>query len=876
MKPSRNPSVKIDPRLRVGMIARLFCAVSLFAAMAADVSAEAVAGAGVGENRATGEDGADGCLAGRLERSEDAAVEAAKAWDEATGRNRRNFPPDPVVDFLHMTLQMRFENLNDRKFTAEEKLTFAPIGAAARALVLDSDGLKIQSVRMAGKPVEFSTDDEHLTLRFEPPLAAGEQASIDIDYVCDHPSDGMTFTPSSPDAPNYSAEVHTQGETDFNHHWFVCHDFPNDRLSTELIVDVPAGFQVSSNGRLVSNLTSGDRAIWHYLQEKPHCAYLVSLVIGKFDVVEIPHSRVPMHVWVPQGLGGEVMQSYGRTGRMIDLFEKRFGTPYPWDRYDQLCVKNFGAGGMENTSATSMYPTAVFDKAALLDGDLDGLISHELCHQWTGDYITCKSWEHIWLNEGWATMGSALWAEERDGEDGYLDAIRGNFRVAERDKTANDLPMVSNVYEQPGETFRRPANPYPKGASILHMLRMTLGEDVFWKGVQLYFKRHGLGVAETSDFRYALEEASGRSLEWFFDQWCSTPGCPELAVKIQYAGETRELLVDVTQNQKIDEKTPAFRFTLPVWVRTASGDRTVDINVSEKTTSFRTTLDGPPSLVVVDPWLHVLKTITTDKTMAMWELQAAAGPTIAARHEAVGVIGASDTPDHISLLVKMVNDDKIRHTLRDSAVDALAGYASPAAKEALLAIAKSNLAEAKVRSQVVEKLREYPKEQVVELLADFASKDPSYATRVAAIEGLAKLKAADKADGIAALVDFPSQHDQVCNAALRALADLDDKRGLDLAMRCAAYGHIDRARPAAIDVVGRLAKHDKDKAVMFLIGLLHDPESRTAGAAAGALADIGDDRALQPLEEMSKTHPDPDMRKRMEGALKRLQEKKKA
>src|SRR5690606_32345803 len=224
-------------------------------------------------------------------------------------------------------------------------------------------------------------------------------------------------------------------------HWFVCHDYPNERMTTELIVDVPAVYSVSSNGRLVSHLTTGDRAVWHWLQDKPHVPYLVTLVIGTFDIVEIPHDRVPMKVWVPQGLGDQVMQTYGRTGDMIDLFEQRFGVPYPWDRYDKRVVKNFGAGGMENTSATSMYPTAILDSTALLDGDLDGLIAHELAHQWTGDLITCKSWAHIWLNEGWATYCSALWNERRFGEDGYLDSIRNNFGVARRDRTTNELPM---------------------------------------------------------------------------------------------------------------------------------------------------------------------------------------------------------------------------------------------------------------------------------------------------------------------------------------------------------------------------------------------------------------------------------------------------
>ena len=105
-----------------------------------------------------------------------------------------------------------------------------------------------------------------------------------------------------------------------------------------------------------------------------------------------------MTVWVPPGMADAAQRTYGRTGAMLDLFEDRFGAPYPWDRYDQLVVRNFAAGGMENTSATTLQPFALLDEAALLDGDIDGLIAHELGHQWFGDLLTCRTWAHIWLN----------------------------------------------------------------------------------------------------------------------------------------------------------------------------------------------------------------------------------------------------------------------------------------------------------------------------------------------------------------------------------------------------------------------------------------------------------------------------------------------
>ncbi|MCA9290458.1 MAG: hypothetical protein KDA25_04970, partial [Phycisphaerales bacterium] len=280
----------------------------------------------------------DSCLHGRLERAAGAA--AGDLYDEQTGRDLRHFAPDRLVDYLHMTLEMRFEDLDDARFVATETLRFRPIGPGVDGLTLDAVGLDIRAATLDGHAVEHYHDGNTLTLRFPGPLDPAREYALGFDYVCADPVDGMVFTPAAPEV-GYTAEVHTQGQSDTNRHWFIAHDFPNERLATELIVDVPARFAVSSNGRLVSHDVRDDRAVWHYLQERPHVSYLVSLVIGEFDIVRIPHDRVDMQVWGQRGTAADILGTFGRTGEMIDLFEERFGVPYPWDRYDQLCVKNF-------------------------------------------------------------------------------------------------------------------------------------------------------------------------------------------------------------------------------------------------------------------------------------------------------------------------------------------------------------------------------------------------------------------------------------------------------------------------------------------------------------------------------------------------------
>jgi hypothetical protein len=155
--------------------------------------------------------GSELCRLGKL-----AAMGAGldEAFDDATGRDLRNYPPDRVVDYIHMKLQMRFEDLNDRRFSATEFLSFIPVGRPATALSLDAIGLRIDAVRLDERPVEHFHDGETLSVVFPAPLPVGSEHMLTIEYVCDDPWDGMFFTPSRPEAPHYTAEVHTQGQAD--------------------------------------------------------------------------------------------------------------------------------------------------------------------------------------------------------------------------------------------------------------------------------------------------------------------------------------------------------------------------------------------------------------------------------------------------------------------------------------------------------------------------------------------------------------------------------------------------------------------------------------------------------------------------------------
>ena len=829
-------------------------------------------------NAAAEEDFGCECLAHRLEaapaRNRDQPRIGADPnkgkFDAATGADFRHWPPDRLVDTKKLKVELTLPDLAVRKGDAVATLTVQPIAGPVAALPLAAEGLKIRKVTVGGKAVEFASDDHTLGLRFDPPLPAGTDSDIRIEYAIENPPMGLNFTPGYPDRPGYPAEVHTQGESEFNRGWIPCHDFPNERMSTELVVDVPEGLVVSGNGKLVSQETKNGRSVWHWLQEKPHVAYLISMVAGDFARVPLDSklSGVPMQVWVPKDRTGDVERTYGRTDRMIKLFEKVFGQKYPWDRYDQLVVRDFGAGGMENTSATTMHPGAILDEIAAADDDMDGLVSHELCHQWTGDLVTCKSWEHIWLNEGWATYGSVLWLQERDGDVAYFDSLLDQHGVAGGDSTDGPVGMVSPIYGEAGETFRRAPNPYPKGCSILAMLREKLGDKVFFQGVHNYFDKYKLGVAETDDFRKELEAVSGLGLEGFFDQWCMRPGCPNISVKAQYDSATRMLSLSAQQTQKIDERTPAFDVSTPVMVKTAGGVKTFDWNWRTKADSMDVQLDGPPEWVAFDPRLATLKTLKQDMPMAWMRALAKDGPTTATRRQAVTALRGDASPDTVAVLEAIAVDPAQQRKLRQECVDAIADFQCESGKAAIARMMEKPPELPRVFAAVCSATTQLgDKPKAVAWLATNLKDQKSYAVRNACINALAKLEAKDQTDLLLATVDVPSRQQELQQSALNALAGFGEAKAIEPALKAAALGNFDRARPAAMNCLAKLCPKEEDNAtrkmiIEKLLVWVDDPENRPQNAAGEALAIVKAKQALEKLDAIAKSDPNTQRRDR--------------
>lgn len=814
---------------------------------------------------------------------------AAGSRSSTPDERRVNVPRERIFDHKHMRLELTIPDMNIPKAWGVQTLTVAAIGEARSTIELDARGMTIERVQVNGVDAEFAHDGRVLRITSATPMPADTEVSVVTVYRLEDPKLGLWWTPSSPAWANRPPQIHTQGQPETNSFWFPCHDFPNDRLTTELIVTAPVGFTVSSNGRLVSrerkveaveNDTGGTDLKgferWHWLQDKEHVNYLVTLVVGKFDVVDVAPKQdkawtLPLPVYVPQGRGGDVPGTYGRTAEMIRVFEDVTGRAYPWDRYAQLVVWNFGSGGMENTSATTMYDSAIISKDALLDHDLQGLISHELAHQWFGDLITCDSWDHIWLNEGWATYMTGLWFERRTPSPGEAPASSGvdayyNYILANFDSVIdNDIPdapnvvgMASNEYLHPWETFRRAANPYSKGSSILHTLRERMGDRAFFAAVRQYVKERQFTTVRTDDFREVCERASGQDLGAFFQQWTQRPGVPRVDVTASWDANRRVLTLVAKQVQKIDAANPAFVVDVPIWIKTPGTQtwRTMAIPMSSEEAGVEVSLEREPEMIVGNATLEMLGEVRVTQAMHRVVKQLTDGPTIVARVYAARTLGRESGDVGVQALRRVALDKGQSVRLRTECVKALV---KRKLFGELQAIASATIDRWEVREEVVRGLASLASEAEVRANAfrfqdaerkvlDWARKDKSLKVRAASIRGLGAMKSEPGLEIVREAMFTDSHEDVIRQAGIDAMVSYDTPESLQSVMRLAAPGYLSRTRASAVIAAGKLGKHDRDAAFELISGLLGDREIRVIRGAGEALIELGDARGIDVIE----------------------------
>ncbi|MBP8302619.1 MAG: HEAT repeat domain-containing protein [Phycisphaerae bacterium] len=763
-----------------------------------------------------------------------------------SGSEAPHYAPDRKVNITHVRIDVT-PDFQEQTVAGVVTSEFAPIARPLEEMTLSAKDLHIHrvwaSVAMAG----WTATDEDLTVTFAPAVEPGRKVVLNVQYDA-QPERGLYFRTPELGYPAEDMHLFSQGEAHEAPHWYPNYDYPNERFSSEVICRVPQDMTVVSNGRLLGEATdpnTGLKAV-HWLQEKPHVNYLIALVAGRFKRIESRHKEVPLAFYTPASQIDLAARSFQGTEDMIGFFEQETGTPYPWDKYDQVAVEDFVAGGMENTSLTILTTNTLFTPET---EDLDTstmLVAHELAHQWFGDYVTCKDWAHVWLNEGFATYYENLYQGHRFGQAHFLYGMVQDSRwiLANSESTR---PVFDRNYESEGELFDYRA--YQKGGWVVHMLRARLGDGVFRRCVQTYLQRYGLGTVTTEDLRAVAEEVSGQSLDRFFDQWIFRGGLPRLKVAYSWSDKTRLARISVQQTQAQDGTGV---FHLPTQVRfVVAGERIDrDLTIEQAKQDFYFPLAAEPNMVRFDPQYTVLAEVTFDLPKAMLYEQLARGSDVVGQVLAAKALSKDTDKKTVGHLKEALNGAAF-YGVRCEAAQALREIRTD---EALDALAQSlHQPDAWVRDAVVDALGGFYGPQAMAALKTVVEQEKNPGIVATALRGLGIYADPEVHALIRRNLDSQSFRNRLVDAAVIAIRRLGDpafvpdlERLIDQRQDQLTTGGLCNA----LDCLASISQDLQDKAEVrdLLTGFVTHKRRAVQMAAIRALGTLRDPRAIGVLE----------------------------
>lgn len=449
----------------------------------------------------------------------------------------------------------------------------------------DGKGMKIISVTEKNTSLKYDHSNDIVDIGFPASGKPNDEKKIEIKY---HgiPADGLIISKNKYNHRTFFAD-HWPNRA---RHWLPCVDHPSDKAAVEFMVTAPLHYQVISNGVMIEETNiSNNRRFTHYQEDIPLPMKIAVIGAADFAVhYEGLIHNIPVSTWVYPEDRVNGFYDFKLATDILPYFIKNIG-PYPYKKLANVQSKTI-FGGMENAGVIFYAEKSVTGKRTA-----EGLIAHEIAHQWFGDMVTESEWAHVWLSEGFATYMAILWMENKYGQDTAIKMRLEDRVQAIAFSKQNAAPVVNSATENYIELLN--PNSYQKGGWVLHMLRKQLGDSVFWNGIRNYYSLYAGQNTVTDDLRKAMERVSGKDLKKFFQQWLYTPGHPELDMNWKYNASSKQLTVNITQQQKND-------FEFPMEINIIGADNKVitkSVSIKDKFTTIPISLPGKPLKIVIDP-----------------------------------------------------------------------------------------------------------------------------------------------------------------------------------------------------------------------------------------------------------------------------------
>lgn len=678
----------------------------------------------------------------------------ARAGEESGDPGAMRWAPSRAYHVENYKLKLHFSQSKGEVF-GDELITLRPFEAAFDRFCINSTELTIDSVTLltaanAPEALAHTTDDHCLWITLAHPHGPSDSLDIRIVYH-GHPRIGLFFVNPDKNDPGAPREIYTQGEPEFNHYWFPCWDYPNDMATSETITTVPEGQVVVSNGRLVRVRRAAGQVTYDWVESIPHSSYLLSLAIGPWKKTAASYKGKPVDYYVPKDVDdARVERLFHLTPDMIGFFSRATGVEYPFEKYDQVAVRDFIFGGQENVSATTLTDAALHDAQAEIDDPTTILVAHELGQHWFGDYVQGRDWANIWLNEGFATYMTALYTQYRDGNDAYRYEIYDDQNTAlEVEAARAPRPLVDRKYVDPLDMLEEIT--HDKGASVLDMMRYVLDGDAamqspasqnetLFQALNYYLTAHAAQPADSADLLRSVWTRTGTELGWFFDEWVFKGGHPDYRVSATYDPKRKAEVLTVTQAQIVTANTPVFDMPIEL-AFFGTGNQRVETRIRDDAAdqTFVIPLAFDPLWVDFDPNDILYKTVVFDKTNDELIREAQDDPYMMSRLWATKQLGdrlKADRSCCVQALTKVLESDSF-YAVRVQAASSLGAGRSDQAKQALLSAMRQP--DSRVRAAAVSAMSNFLGDRaLIETLIRTLRDDPSYAVQAAAAEELGR------------------------------------------------------------------------------------------------------------------------------------------
>lgn len=574
--------------------------------------------------------------------------------------------PTRVNDLVHTKLEVRFD-FDKSWMYGKEWVTLTPHFYSTDSVVLDAKGMDIKEVALvngASKiPLKYKYDGWLLNVKLNRNYTRNDKYTLYIDYIS-KPNElkvqgsaaitdakGLYFINPKGEKGGSETQIWTQGETEGSSVWFVTIDKPNQKTTQEIYMTVPAKYVTLSNGVKVSEKKNTDGTRTDYWKmDLPHAPYLFFMGVGDFAVIkDKPYKGKEVSYYVEKSEAPYALKVFGNTPEMMQFFSDKLGVEYPWAKYSQIVGREYVSGAMENTTATLHQDGAYQNNRELADGNAwEETIAHELFHHWFGDLVTAESWSNLTVNESFANYSEYLWDEYKYGKD-FADAHNYSDMQGYIMSGSEGKDLVRFHYSDKEDMFD--AVSYNKGGRILHMLRNYVGDDAFFKALNLYLTTNKFKPGEAGQLRLAFEEVTGKDLNWFWNQWYYGAGHPKLKINYNYDVQGMPNLAEVIveQTQKSGKV-----FTLPVAVDVYTNGKPerYTVWVKNKIDTFYFNAPTKPELINFDADKILLAEKTDNKTEANFVAQWKYAKNYLDRREALDFFAKKGMPE----IAKGLND----------------------------------------------------------------------------------------------------------------------------------------------------------------------------------------------------------------------------